>query len=145
MMPLPHRDGERIVDPKGPPMSDSLLHRSLAANAIFSASCGAALIGASARLSDVLELPAWLLATIGVALIPFAGLVALISRNPDATAVRVVIGADAAWVVAALVLITGFGSAMATTSIVALSVVSLAVADLAVLQYIGLRRATSLR
>ena len=121
-------------------MSDSLLRRSLAANAIFSASCGAVLMNASDRLSDVFELPAWLLATIGAALIPFAGLVALISRNPDATAVRVVIGADAAWVVAAMVLIIGFGTAMATTAIASLSAVTLVVADLAVLQYIGLRR-----
>lgn len=126
-------------------MSDSLLRRSLSANAIFSAICGVVLVTASTPLAGPLEIPAGVLATIGAALIPFAAYVALVARRPEATAVRVVVGADLTWVIAASALIVGLGSALATTAMVALALVSLVVADLAVLQYVGLRRATRSR
>jgi hypothetical protein len=123
-------------------MPDSLLRRALLGNAVFSASCGAVLILLTAPLADILEVPAMLLFALGAGLLPFAAAVAWVAGNRAPTAVRAVIAADLAWVIAAIAVVTVFGGSMAATTVVALSLVTLAVADFAALQWWGMRRAT---
>lgn len=123
-------------------MSDSLLRRALLGNAVFSASSGVVLIVLAAPLADTLEVPSMLLFALGAGLLPFAAAVGWVAGNRAPTAVRAVIGADLAWVIAAIGLVAVVGDSMATTTVVALSLVTLAVADFAALQWLGLRRAT---
>ncbi len=124
-------------------MSDRLLRSALVANAGFSALSGAVLVVASVPLAEVLEVPAWLLIVIGAGLIPFALGVLRTARTPEPSDVRAIIAADVGWVVVAIGVVILAGSAMATTAVVALCVVTVIVADFALLQYVGLRRASS--
>ena len=121
-------------------MTDRLLRRALLGNALFSAVCGVTLLLLAAPLSNALELPVWLLTVIGVGLLPFAAIVALIARDPHLPSARAVIGADIAWVVAAVAVLVTVGSSMAPSAAITLGIVTVAVADFAVLQWVGLRR-----
>ena len=121
-------------------MTDRLLRRALLGNALFSAVSGVTLLLRAAPLSNALELPVWLLTVIGVGLLPFAGIVALIARDPDLPSTRAVIGADIAWVVVAAAVLVTVGSSMAPSAAITLGIVTVAVADFAVLQWVGLRR-----
>ncbi len=121
-------------------MTDRLLRRALLGNALFSAVSGVTLLLLAAPLSNVLELPVWLLTVVGVGLLPFAAVVALIARDPDLPSTRAVIGADIAWVVVAAAVLVTVGSSMAPSAAITLGIVTVAVADFAVLQWVGLRR-----
>ena len=116
-------------------MTDRLLRRALLGNV-----CGVTLLLLAAPLSNALELPVWLLMVIGVGLLPFAGIVALMARDPDLPSTRAVIAADIAWVVAAVAVLVTVGSSMAPSAAITLGIVTVAVADFAVLQWVGLRR-----
>jgi Polyketide cyclase / dehydrase and lipid transport len=118
----------------------TLLRGPLAANAGFSAATGLFLITGAVPLSGWLGVPGWLGVVVGLGLLLFAFEVARTARHPRPTAVRQVITADTAWVVAAAVVIIGFPQSMSTAGLWALGVVTAAVADFAALQTLGLRR-----
>jgi hypothetical protein len=66
-----------------------------------------------------------------------------VARRPRPSFVGLVVAADAAWVLAAVVVIVGFPDAMTAAGLWALGIVTLAVADFAIFQMIGLRRSTT--
>ena len=124
-------------------MASTILTRSLAANAGFSATTGIVLIVAAAPLSRWLGIPAWLTALIGFGLAAFALLVVRVSRSPRRAMVAGVIVADAIWVLAAAVIIVGFPHTMSVSGLWALGMVTVVVADLLLIQAWGLSRQTA--
>jgi hypothetical protein len=121
-------------------VSPSLLSRTLEANAAFSAISGVALIALAIAGTEGFGVPPWMLGIVGAGLVPFAWIVHLAARRPERMLVRLIIGADVAWVVAAAVILLGFPGTMSPTGSIALALASLVVADLAIMQYVGMRR-----
>jgi len=122
-------------------MINSLLINALRANAAFSAATGTILVVASVSASSWLGIETWLSIGLGLGLIGFAALLVVLARDPQPALVRAVIGADAAWVIGAVIVISVFPDLMSTSGLWALGFVSVVVADIAVAQYVALRRA----
>ncbi len=116
----------------------SILERALEANAWFSSACAASLTIGGILLAGPLGVPAWFLVATGISLGVFAACVRLVAPSPRPPLVLLVIGADVAWVVVALVVIVGFPSLMSSAGVTALAAVTVVVAGLAVAQAIGL-------
>lgn len=122
-------------------MKNVLLVKSLRANAIFSSVTGAALIVGLVPLSSWLGIETWISIGLGLGLIGFAVALMVLARDPKPALVRVVVVADVAWVIGAIIVIAAFPQAMSTAGLWALGLVSVIVAGLAVGQLVGLRRA----
>jgi len=120
-------------------MQWNLLTTTLTANALFSGLSGMLLTIAAAPMAHWLGIPTWISFAVGGGLVLFSVQVAMTARNPQPTAVRMVITGDAAWVVSAIVLIAVFPESMSVQGLVALGIVTIGVAVLAALQWIGLR------
>jgi hypothetical protein len=117
----------------------------LTVDALISGVTGIAMIATAAVLEPFLSVPAVVMRSAGVALLPFAAMVFFFSRPAQFTParVRVVIALNVAWVAASvLVLVTGW---LQPTAIGVAFVVfqALVVAGLAELQFTGLRRASA--
>jgi len=121
-------------------MSSPILIRSLATNALFSAVSGVALIAFAVAGTDAFGVPPWMLGIVGAGLLSFAWIVHRTARNPEPMLVRLIVGADVTWVVAAAVVLLGFPGTLSPMGSIALALASLVVADLAVMQYAGMRR-----
>jgi hypothetical protein len=121
-------------------MTSPTLTRSLVLNAGFSGLSGLLLLAAAHSLGPWLGTPVWLTRAIGIGLVAFAVAVGLVARRPRQPRVRLVIAADAGWVLGALAVILGFPGAMSSAGLWALGIVTMAVADFAAFQVIGLRR-----
>jgi hypothetical protein len=119
-----------------------MLHLAFRFDAVATAATGALVLLAAGPLEGLLGLPAALLRWAGVILLPYAAVVgslAMRARIP-ARAALAVIGCNAAWVVASLLLLvsgrvdpTPLGTAFVVAQ-------ALAVAGLASWQYLGLDR-----
>jgi len=120
-------------------MQWNLLTTTLTANALFSGLSGMLLTIAAAPMAHWLGIPIWICFAVGGGLVLFSVQVAMTARNPQPTAVRMVIIADAVWVVSASALIAVFPESMSDQGLVALGIVTIGVAVFAVLQWIGLR------
>ena len=121
----------------------TLLRRSLAANAGFSALSGIALIAFHGPLDRFigLGLP-WLLIVIGVGLLGFAALIGLNLRRPriSRTEAWLTVASDIAWVAGSAVILLGFPDLLDTGGKWLVGLVAVGVADFALLQTLGLRR-----
>lgn len=122
--------------------SSILLRRSLTADAAISGSTGLLLLFGATLLEGLLGIPAMLMRLAGISLLPFAAAVLYLARqdSPQRPGVRTVIGLNAGWVVASVLLLlsgwidpTGLGVAFVILQ-------ALAVAAFAELQYTALRR-----
>jgi len=130
--------------------SDRLLRRTLWGNAVFSVVSGAVLaIFAGPFANAAAHAPvavmgldlAVVLELLGLGVIAFGALCAWVASRrtlPEAW-VRVIFGADLAWV-AGSVLVLALPASWTTAGIAGIVVVGLVVADLAILEYLGLRR-----
>jgi hypothetical protein len=121
------------------------LRRALFANAAFSGTTGLTALALAPVLAESLGPPTWALRSVGAGLVAFAALVAREGRSPGRAGTIQVIAADAAWIVAAILLIaiaptwlTGIGRAT-------LAAVTLVVAAAATAQWRGLRAGGSVR
>jgi hypothetical protein len=118
-----------------------LLRRALIADAAITGATGLALLAAAGPLAALFGLPDQLLRYAGVSLLPFAAFVGALSgrESISLTAVRVVIAANALWVVdSLLLLVTGW----VDPSVLGYAFVigqALIVAAFAELQYAGLK------
>lgn len=121
-------------------MSPHLLIRTLEANAVFSALSGAVLIALAVVGTDALGVPPSVLGLVGSALLPFAWFVRHTARRPQPILVRLIIGGDVSWVVAAAVILIGFPGTLSPMGSIFLALASLVVADFAVMQLVGSRR-----
>lgn len=118
------------------------VRRLLMADALISGVTGILMIVAAGVLEPLLNIPAPLMRTAGLALLPFAAMVLYFSRPASLTRAKVwtVIGLNFAWVAASvIVLMTGVidPTVLGTVFVVSQAVV---VAGLAELQFVGLRR-----
>jgi len=119
-----------------------LLRWALLADAAASGVMGLSMLLGAGPLGALLHLPAGLLSGVGLALLPYAALVAWLGSRASLTraAVWTVIGINAIWVVDSLLLLAsgwvqpnGLGQAF-------IVIQALAVALFAELQFLGLRR-----
>ena len=125
--------------------SSTFLRRLLFADAVVSGVTGVLMSAAATPLATLLALPAPVVRYAGLALLPFAALVLHLAgrERVTRTGVLAVIGLNAAWVAASvLVLLTGW-VAPNGLGVAFVLVQALAVAVLAELQYTGLRRAAA--
>ena len=125
--------------------SPDLLRRMLVIDAVTSGGFAIALIAAAEPLSDLLGLPVALLRWVGVAIMPFVLMVGWAGLRGAAPAgiVRVIVIANAAWVVASVgLLLSGWvtPTALGTAFVVAQAIL---VGLYAELQFIGLRRSSA--
>jgi hypothetical protein len=123
-----------------------LLKRALMADAIITGATGLALFALAGLLAALFGLPDPLLRYAGLSLLPFAGFVGALAmkENISRTAVRIVIAANALWVVdSLLLLVTGWvePSALGYAFVIAQALIVAAFADL---QYSGLKSESGL-
>jgi hypothetical protein len=122
--------------------SAATLRLLMAVDALISGATGMAMIVAANVLEPLLNLPAALMRSAGVMLLPFAAMVIFFSRPAQLTPSRVwvVIALNAAWVAASvLVLVTGLIQPT-TLGLAFVLFQAVVVAALAELQFTGLRR-----
>jgi hypothetical protein len=121
----------------------SFLRRALVADAVISGSTGLLMLAGAGFLETWLGVPAALLRYAGLVLLPFAGLVGVLSRSerPSRTAVWLVIGLNAAWVAGSVLLLVSGQLSPSALGTAFILVQALAVAVFAEMQYMGLRKA----
>lgn len=121
-------------------MKHDLLIGALRANAVFSATTGTALALLAVPLGSWLGIETWISIGLGLGLVGFAVALIVLARDPKPALVRVVVVADTAWVIGAIIVIAVFPQAMSTAGLWALGTASVIVGGLAVGQFVGLRR-----
>lgn len=126
--------------------SPALLRTSLLGNAVFSGTCGAVLLLANGTIGAWLGLSLGpLVQLLGLGLLIFAVAVAVLGTRPTPSTrwVRVVIAADASWVVGSMILIASpLAASLTERSVWLLLLLAKCVFFWAVLQSIGLRMAS---
>jgi hypothetical protein len=120
----------------------TFLQRVLIADAVISGTSGVLLLVAAGPLSRILGVPASLLSSAGVSLLPFvAFLIWLCTRtNVPRSAVWIVIALNLAWVVGSIALLFADRLDPNRLGIAFILVQAIAVAGFAEMQYVGLRR-----
>jgi hypothetical protein len=123
----------------------SFLRQVMLADAAASAACGTLMLAGGGALADILGLPPMLLRGAGLALLPYALLVAVLARRPTMRPAFVwaVILCNAAWVVDSLLLLLGGWASPTMLGSVFVIAQAAVVALFAELQVIGLKRSTS--
>jgi hypothetical protein len=119
-----------------------LLRQALLADAVTSAACAALLIGGAGFLEGLLALPALLLRSAGLVLLPFVAFLGTRERLPR-MAVLAVIGLNALWAADSLLLLVSGWVAPTAAGTVFVIAQAVAVAMYAELQFKGLRRSAS--
>lgn len=123
--------------------ADRFLRRTLAANAVFSAASGLAMLAAPGALASWLGLDApWIVAVVGAGLLLFVVDLVRNARREvlDPVRVSVIATADVAWVLGTVVLLVVMPDALSTAGKWAAVAVGDVVAVFAALQIYGLRR-----
>ena len=124
--------------------SDLLVRRLLLTDAIVSGATGALMAVAATMLQPWLGLPAELLRFAGVALLPFAAIVAWLGFQdaPTRGAVRAVIATNFAWVAASVLLLVAGGVSPTGIGIAFVLFQAAVVFVLGELQLVGLRKSS---
>jgi hypothetical protein len=127
--------------------SPAALRGALLLDAAASGAMGVLLVLAAAPLAPLLGLPAALLRGAGIVLLPYAGLLAWLAPCSGAArgAVQLVIGANALWVVASLLLLVSGRVTPTPFGTLFVLLQAAAVAVFALLEYRGLAREGALR
>jgi len=122
------------------PSHPNFLRHVLWADAIASGATGLMMIAGGGLLESLLGLPSTLTREAGIALVPFAAVVAVVATRAriSRVAVWVIIAANAAWTIGSFGLLAG---GVATTALGCAFVIAqaLVVAILAELEYAGMR------
>jgi hypothetical protein len=118
------------------------LRRVLRADALVSGATGLILLVAAGRLADLFGVPAGLPRYAGLALLPYAALVALLAtrERPSRPAVWAVIAGNAVWAVGSILLLFVGWIEPTTLGVVFVAAQAAVVAVFAELQWFGLRR-----
>lgn len=119
------------------------LRRLLLTDALISGASGLLMFFGASALETVLAVPAGLFRWAGISLIPFTAALLVLARNEPLprSGVWAVIGANAAWVIASVLLLVSGEIAPNWLGSAFILVQAVAVAVLAEMQYVGLRRA----
>lgn len=122
--------------------SPHFLRRVLLADAFTCVGTGLLMVLGVRTLEPLLGLPAMLLQSAGLILLPIAGFIAYVGTRPHVprSLVWVVIAGNALWVVASVVLLVSGWVAPTTLGQAFIVVQAVAVAVLAELEYSGVRR-----
>jgi hypothetical protein len=117
----------------------------LTVDALISGVTGMAMIAAATMLEPFLSVPAAVMRSTGVALLPFAAMVFFFSRPAQLTParVRVVIALNVAWVAASILVLVAGWLRPTTIGVAFVVFQALVVAALAERQFTGLRRASA--
>lgn len=129
-------------------MSQStFLRRVLIADAVISGTTGVLMLAAAGPLSRILGVPASLLTTAGVSLLPFmAFLIWLCTRaSVPRPAIWIVIALNLGWVLGSIALLFADRLDPNRLGIAVILVQAIAVAGFAEMQYVGLRRSAEMR
>jgi hypothetical protein len=121
-------------------MSALSVRRLLVADGLISGATGLALIAGAGLAEPVFNIPAPLLRTAGVALLPFAGMVLFFSRHVTRRRVWTVVLLNVAWVVASVLVLLGGFIEPTSLGLAFVLFQALVVAGLAELQFLGLGR-----
>lgn len=123
----------------------SLLRGALIADAIITGATGIGMFAGAGLLATLFGLPDQLLRYAGLSLLPFAAFVGMLARQEHVsrTAVRVVIAANALWVVDSVLLLSTGWVAPSVLGYVFVIGQALIVAAFAELQYTGLKTSVS--
>jgi len=123
--------------------SAATLRLLLTVDAFISGATGAAMIAAADMLEPLLNVPAMVMRSAGVMLLPFAAMVFFFSRREQLTRSRVwvVIALNIAWVVASVLVLVSGWIQPTTLGLAFVLFQAVVVAGLAELQFTGLRRA----
>jgi hypothetical protein len=120
------------------------LRRVLLADALISGATGLLMLVGAGVLTSMLDLPAALLRTAGLILLPYALFVVYVAtRSSQRAAVWAVILINALWAIDSIVLMLSGWVAPNALGYAFVIVQAVTVAVLAELQYIGMRRATA--
>jgi hypothetical protein len=124
---------------------DTLLRRVLIADAAASGAMAVLGLAGAGMLDSVLGLPAALLRTAGLSLVPFAAFVAYVATRETLPrpAVWAIIALNALWVAESFLLMAGSSLAPTTLGQAFVIAQAAAVALLAELEYVGLRRSVA--
>lgn len=114
----------------------------LAADAVSAGAMGLLLLVAPAALLDLLGLPGWLTRSAGLALLPYAALVAWTATrsSPPRAAVWTIVALNAAWAVESVILVAGGYVAATPLGVAFVLVQAVLVAAFAAVQVAVLRR-----
>ena len=131
-----------MTTPHASPQSLLSIRRLLLVDAAVSGATGVLMAAAAPMFQTMFDLPAPLVRSAGLALLPFAALVAYFARTDQLSRgqVRSVIVMNAAWVAASVLVLVGGWIAPNALGIAFVLVQALIVAGLAELQYTALRR-----
>lgn len=123
--------------------TEGVLRAVLIGNVLFTSLAAAAFVVFGAPLAEWAELPAWVVVGVGLFLVPSAAIVATTAhRRPlDRTAVRMIAGADLAWVAVAVVILAVPGT-MPVGAKLAFALLSLTVLCFGLAEAAALRSAT---
>jgi hypothetical protein len=129
----------------GPAKGSSLLQRTLLADGVLSGTSAIALVFGAGFLDELLGLPAELLRTAGISLIPFVGFVFYLSRReqPARGNVLLVIALNLLWVAASVLLLLSSRVNPNSVGFVFIVAQAVVVAAFAEIQWVGLRKAAS--
>jgi hypothetical protein len=115
------------------------VRRLLVTDGVISGATGLAMIAGAGLAEPVLNIPAPLLRTAGVALLPFAAMVWLFSRHVTRSRVWTVVALNAAWAIASVLVLVGGAIEPTSAGVAFVLFQALVVAALAELQFFGLR------
>lgn len=120
------------------------IHRLLLADALISGLTGIAMVAAAGPVEPLLNIPAPLMRTAGIALVPFAVVVFYFAGRVTRSRVWTVVALNLAWVAASvIILVEGViePTALGTAFVIVQAII---VAVLAELQLLGMRRSLAL-
>jgi hypothetical protein len=122
----------------------TFLRRALVADGAISGATGLMMLAGAGMLEPVLGIPAALMRAAGIALLPFAGMVLYFAQQPviPRATVMTVIGLNAAWVAASVLLLVSGWIAPTTLGTAFVIVQAVVVGAFAELQYAALRKVT---
>jgi hypothetical protein len=120
--------------------SPVVIHRLLLADALLSGLTGIAMVALGGRVAPLLNIPAPLMRTAGIALLPFAVMVFYFARHVTRSRLGTVVGLNLAWVAASVMMLVARVIEPTTLGTVFVIVQAMIVAVVAELQLLGMRR-----
>jgi hypothetical protein len=124
--------------------SPVVIQRLLLADALISGLTAVAMVALGGRVEPLLNIPAALMRTAGIALLPFAAMVFYFARHPTRSRVGTVVALNLAWVAASVMLLVGGAIEPTTLGTAFVIFQAIIVAVLAELQLLGMRRSLAL-
>ena len=130
------------AEPAAVGADDSLIRTALGANGVFCAVSGASIAVSAVPLGDWIGVPTAAMLVVGIGLVPWGAMLWFFSRRDVVrkSEAWAALSGDELWVVATLILILGFPSALSSAGIRVVGIVGLVVAAFAIAEIVAIRR-----